>query len=490
MTERAGTDVVAAVDELCAIAERIAAGGPSADRVADVVARFHGPLRVAIAGRVKAGKSTLLNALVGERLAATDAGECTRLVTLFQHASGYEVSATLDDGTTKPLTFRRDDGALSIDLGDLGDRVEHLEVGWPSRTLGEITLIDTPGLASLNDENSERTRAFLDHDGSNPANADAVIYLMRHLHRSDADFLGSFMDRSVAGASPVNAVAVLSRSDEIGACRLDAMESAGRIADRYGSDPDVRALVGDVVAVAGLAAETGLTLREVEYAQLAELAAMPEPDRIKLLLSVDDFCDVNLSPLTGEIRRDLLERFGMFGARLAIGAIADGTVDSARSLAALLVDRSGLAELQRVIGERFLPRARLLKARTALVALRGIAAKLTADGHPEAAAFAGAVDRADASALEFAVLQAAHLVLSGSVTLTADGAAEVDRALSDPDLAAAFDLTELDAEQRQAIVLGGISRWRELAADPIAGPLEVTVADTMARVYERLHASS
>ena len=33
--------------------------------------------RVAIAGKVKAGKSTLLNALVGEMLAPTDAGECT-----------------------------------------------------------------------------------------------------------------------------------------------------------------------------------------------------------------------------------------------------------------------------------------------------------------------------------------------------------------------------------------------------------------------------
>ena len=46
--------------------------------------RLDEPLRVAVAGRVKAGKSTLLNALVGERLAPTDAGECTRVVTWYQ----------------------------------------------------------------------------------------------------------------------------------------------------------------------------------------------------------------------------------------------------------------------------------------------------------------------------------------------------------------------------------------------------------------------
>ena len=38
---------------------------------------------VAIAGKVKAGKSTLLNALVGEEIAPTDAGECTRVVTWY-----------------------------------------------------------------------------------------------------------------------------------------------------------------------------------------------------------------------------------------------------------------------------------------------------------------------------------------------------------------------------------------------------------------------
>ena len=108
------------------------------------------------------------------------------------------------------------------------------------------------------------------------------IYLMRHLHRSDADFLGSFMDRTVAGASPVNALAVLSRADEIGACRMDAMESAGRIARRYAGDPAVSTLVADVIPVAGLLAETGLTLTQSEHHSLSQLAAMPAEERTML----------------------------------------------------------------------------------------------------------------------------------------------------------------------------------------------------------------
>jgi len=58
------------------------ATGPRAHaELQELSARLTGPLRLAIAGKIKAGKSTLLNALVGEELAPTDAGECTRIVT-------------------------------------------------------------------------------------------------------------------------------------------------------------------------------------------------------------------------------------------------------------------------------------------------------------------------------------------------------------------------------------------------------------------------
>ncbi len=482
--------VLTGVDELCDTAARITAGTSLAERVAEIAERRHGPLRVAIAGRLKAGKSTLLNALVGERLAATDAGECTRVVTLFRHAAGYDVAAVMPDRSTRPLRFRRDDAQLAIELGELGaDDVDHLEVGWPARALRDVTLIDTPGLESLNEENSLRTHAFLETEGSNPANADAVVYLMRHLHRSDAEFLGSFMDRSVAGASPVNAIAVLSRADEIGACRADAMESAGRIARRYAADPNVRSLVSDVVPVAGLLAETGLTLREDEYQQLAALAAMPADERQRLLLSVDDFCDVELSPLTAEIRRDLLERLGLFGVRHALSAIAAGGIASSGDLSRALVEASGVTGLQRIVAETFVPRARLLKARTALVALRGVSAELAATGHAEAAPFAAAVDRTDASALEFSLLQAAHLVLSGAVRLGEAERHDVERALAEADLFTAFGLGDVPAEQRDATVLAGLARWREKANDPLASPLVAAVADTMSRVFERLYST-
>lgn len=480
--------VIAEVEELCAFAQRLTAGTPLAADADRIAARLQGPMRIAIAGRVKAGKSTLLNALVGERLAATDAGECTRLVTTYRHAAGYEVSAEMHDGTVRPLRFARTDGALAVELDGLShDDIARLDVGWPARVLADMTLIDTPGLESLSDENSRRTHAFLEHSGTNPAGADAVVYLMRHLHRSDAEFLGSYMDRTVVGASPVNAIAVLSRADEIGACRPDAMESAARIAARYAADPAVRTLVGGVLPVAGLLAETGLTLSEAEFASIGQLAAMPDAERAALTLSVDDFCDVSLSPLTAEIRRSLLERFGLFGMRRAIAAVAAGDLHSAGELSRHLVADSGITALVDAIRDQFLPRARLLQARSALVALRGLSAAM--GGLGDAATLAAQVDRTDAAAIEFSMLHAAHLVMSGTVSLDERSTQEVS-ALLGTDVDHALGLASGGVDERRAAALEGLARWRERTTDPRANSLSIAVADTMARLFERAYVES
>jgi energy-coupling factor transporter ATP-binding protein EcfA2 len=233
------TDLATEVRAIANLARRVAKGTHQAAAVENVTRRLDEPLRVAIAGRVKAGKSTLLNALIGERLAATDAGECTRIVTWYRHGLGYEVTADLRPAGRTELGFRRQDGELLIDLGELGvDGIERIEVGWPSAKLESMTLIDTPGLGSTDERTSARTTAsLLDAGYDSPAEADAVLYLMRHLHHGDARFLEAFVDHSIAHASPVNAIVVLSRADEIGAARPDALDSAKVIAQRYAADP-------------------------------------------------------------------------------------------------------------------------------------------------------------------------------------------------------------------------------------------------------------
>lgn len=466
-------------------------GTPYVARAQAIVERLDGPMRVAIAGRVKAGKSTLLNALVGERLAPTDAGECTRVVSWYRHGTGYRVAAVLGSGEQRELTFTRGDGALAIQLGNLSERdIGSLDIQWPASTLKQVTLIDTPGLASINDENSRRSRDFLEYDETNPTDADAVIYLMRHLHRSDVEFLDAFMDRSVTAASPVNAVAVLSRADEIGAGRLDAMVSAQRIAERYRTDGSVQGLAATVVPMAGLLAETGLTLLESEAAALRALASTPDDVLERMLLAADAFCDVHASEVTVELRRQLLARLGMFGLRVAVREVRAGRTTAAQ-LGPQLVEISGLGELRRVIAEHFLPRAKVLQARSALAAVRALARELRALRADLADQIDRDAERLEASALEFGQIRAAHLVAAGHVRVTDGERRDLQRLLLNGGSPRALDLDDgAGPEAVRAAALRSVTKWRTRAADPLAGPQLVEVAEAAARTGEALYASA
>ena len=486
-------DLATEVRRIAGEALRVARATDQEAAVAGVMRRLDEPLRVAIAGRVKAGKSTLLNALVGERLAATDAGECTRIVTWYRHALGYRVVAELRPEGSRELAFKRRDGALDIDLGGLPlDGIERLEVGWPSQKLVELTLIDTPGLASANEATSERTtQALLDDEADGPGDADAVLYLMRHLHRSDVGFLEAFMDRSVAHASPINAIVVLSRADEIGAARPDALDSARAVAVRYAADGRVRELASGVVPVAGLIAETGATLREAQFGWLREIAVLPEARRDHLLRSVERFRDPESNPLGEEIREELLGRLGMFGLRLAVGLLAAGEVRTATGLSQALLERSGIRELGRILTERYAARAQALKARSALAALRAIGEDLDRRNVPDASEIVVAIDRLEASSQELALLRLLHLVLSGTVELVPAERVEVDRlcAAAGPGERVGLTPDASPADVREA-ALGGIDRWRSRAASPLSDRRTIEAAEIVSRAYEEIYTAA
>ena len=311
------------------------AGLPGSTEVAELARRLDEPLRVAIAGKVKAGKSTLLNALVGEELAPTDAGECTKIVTWYIDGIAYRVTLHPRDGSPgRQVPFTRDGGAMDVDLGSAhADDVDHLVIEWPSSSLKTMTLIDTPGIASLSTSVSARTHEFLSSGDDHITPADAVLYLMRHLHSSDINFLETFHDQEFSQPTPVNAIAVLSRADEIGVGRLDAMASAERIAARYRTDTKIRRLCQTVVPVAGLLAQSGSTLRESEYRALEQLRRAPAEEVDGLLLSADRFAHTTLSVAVTPIEREhLLDRFGLFGVRLAVALIRSGAVKSSTDL--------------------------------------------------------------------------------------------------------------------------------------------------------------
>jgi len=167
------------------------------------------------------------------------------------------------------------------------------------------------GIGSISDV-GRRTLDFLAPDDERASPADAVLYLTPHLHSGDVRFLEAFHDDAHSAATPVNAIGVLSRADEIGGARLDAIGSARAIAERYRHQRDLRRLCQTFVPVAGLLAQAAATLTEAEYRALARLAALGDDDRAALLISADRFASP-LVPAAGvgdDERAALVTRFG------------------------------------------------------------------------------------------------------------------------------------------------------------------------------------
>ena len=469
-------------------AEHVAADHPVADVVRGAFRRLDEPLRVAVAGRIKAGKSTLVNAMVGEQVAPTDARECTRVVTWYRDGVTYRIEGVSVDGDRSPLRFGRDRGALEIDLGGkLPEQLSCIEVTWPSRRLREMTLVDTPGIDSLTDAVSRGTEQFLTGDLDRPTPTDAVLYLLRHVHSGDIRFLEAFHGETMSAANPVNSIGVLSRADEIGAARADALDSAERIAARWRADVRLGRLVQTVVPVAGLLAEAASTLRQAEFDSLVTLAGADQPLVDELLVSVDRFgtWDAHVGVVDIE-RRALLERLGIYGCRLAIDSIRCGESPSATALTDRLLVASGLPRLRSEIEARLARRQELLKARHALAIARMTALELNDRN------LASDVERVLDGAHEFAELRVLNALRNGSLQLPDAQANAARRLLGDNGMEAAERAgvgSDAGATEISAALTDQLAMWQRQAEHPLATPSVSAAARTLSRTCEGLLAA-
>jgi hypothetical protein len=446
--------------------------------------RLAADLRLAIAGKVKAGKSTLLNALLGEQLAATDAGECTRIVNWYHWGDHPEVTAYPMRGREMARPWTRSDGALQVDLGTwTAEEVDRIDIAWPTKRLKSLTVLDTPGLASIHAEISNRTTEVLTADRGRTPVADAVLYLMRHTHSSDKRFLESFHDEDLAYGTPMNSIGVLSRADEIGLCDLDAMEVAQRIAARYQQDPRIRRLCPIIIPVDGLLAHGAVTLRESEFVRLGAVAREPEVE--ELLLTADRFVDPRrCSHLDPDDRVALLERFGLFGVRAAVDMINKGEVQDTAELAVRLAELSGLIRLRSVVLRQFDQRSRILKAHSALATLNEV---LRQDGCRDPEPLFAVIEEITTGTHEFAEVRLLQAVRSGQVELKPERLATLDRLLGGHghDVPARLELDDdADGPAVRTAALRQLTLWQRVAESPLFARDAQMAARTAVRTLE------
>ena len=91
-----------AVTELCDAFDGV--DRPGTGQLTDSVRRsLNDTIRLAVVGRVKAGKSTLVNALVGRVVAPTSAVECTKVTTHYTFGGPERGEVVLRNGQRLPF---------------------------------------------------------------------------------------------------------------------------------------------------------------------------------------------------------------------------------------------------------------------------------------------------------------------------------------------------------------------------------------------------
>jgi GTPase SAR1 family protein len=123
-------------------------------RMETLAGQAHEPCVVAVVGRVKVGKSTFVNALLGEDLAKVGTTETTAPINYF--AYGQPDPEPRAPPLARREGHRREQGFFGRGLqrNDLetlrrADWVDHLEYFLPNPVLKQITLVDTPGTGAV-----------------------------------------------------------------------------------------------------------------------------------------------------------------------------------------------------------------------------------------------------------------------------------------------------------------------------------------------------
>ena len=457
--------------------------------------RFDEPLRVAIAGRLKAGKSTLVNALIGRRVAPTEVGECTRIVTQFRYGTADRVDVVRRDGSRASLPLD-ETGMIPQRLGVPRSEISFVDVTLTSDHLRELTVVDTPGLSSTNTSVSAEASRFLFEGGSSPfdddidedsagaiSGAEAIVYVFTQSVRDDdVQALEAFRSVSARLASnPINSLGLFNKVDKLVSGTTDPWPVALPLA---GDQARVmRRVISDVVPVVGLLAETTeagrLTAADCEA--LRTLARLPAAERLVLLASVDLFTSRECV-VPAERRERLLRLLDLYGIGFAVAQLTAQPQLASGDLVRTLLAASGFPRLRHTLDQAFRWRTDAIKAGWGLSSLEKIAGhtRLPADRELLRDAIERVLQQPDYHRLR--LLEVAQQVSTGSVELPEPMEQELTRLALSADPAWILALPAAGPEQLAQAALEAAARWRVYAVAG-AGPAQSRVAQVAHRGF-------
>lgn len=345
-------------------------------RINNLLSELDKPCELAVVGRVKAGKSSFINALLGADLAKTGTTETTATINYFK----YGVPEDPERPIKAVYSNSRETWVSKDFLDSLQDNTEealnkaagikHLEFYLPDPRLEKITLVDTPGfdaivgkddqghekiadnylLKSLRERHAKETEVL-------SSSADAVIYLVGEVANQTAQrILTEFTNSSGGFSSAMNAIGVISKIDLTDSIIEERFDLASSIAEKLQKELNTVVPVSAGIKRAWDQLEKSGSLHLMK----SKLEMIPADRLNKMLQMEKTYLRPNIPdcPLDVEERTNLMANIPWRVFVVIARELRNKSIEEAKEI---LLDIAGMDKLNKLLEEHFFQRGRILR---------------------------------------------------------------------------------------------------------------------------------
>ena len=354
--------------------------------------RLTQPLRVAVVGFMKAGKSTLMNAIMGKKILYTGFVETTYTVTWFKYGEKPKLKIVLKNGKSIEAPFCdlekwtvRDYVKTNPEINN----VKYVIIYYPSEILKTMELIDTPGLFATYGTDSKNSLDFLGLSQSSEshkitaeeaAEADAIIYAFsRGVQGNDAEIMDALKGDHTSNSSPINALGVFTKADVYWDCARYPEKAPFQVigAALEGYKANLKDKLYNILPVIAKPVEAISDMDDNTFSILQNLSSLDTKILLEFLADANLFITEPMDedmPVPTKDRKHVLDCFGQYGIYLITEAIKNNVTKE--DLYQYLYNASGIEKATNLICQHFGNRAYLIKVDYVLRRLRSTTMKI------------------------------------------------------------------------------------------------------------------